>query len=176
MSAGLWWDELQPRISWPHQIKDITNLKKKQPGNSQNLRPLCTPHVGRSFFSLWIRAICIFILRTRDPKWRTWTQWWGCRYREPISVSCHWFLLCWTLTEGTVPAACSARPACPWLPAGPQHHCCLIPSRNHPLTPFSSTQEIVSRLFHSSAHTRYPKYPSHFLFLLFLFPTRGAMP
>lgn len=116
----------------------------------------------KSYLHLCVK---IFILRTRDTKARTWTQSWGCRYRGSICVS-H---LCFYYVGPSLRGFCTC---CPLLPADPQHCCWLIFFRNHPLTPLSSIQQIMSRLFHSTACTRCPKHP--FPFSPLLVPNTGS--
>lgn len=119
MSAVPWGPELQPGVLCPHEIKDITNGKKpcEQPKPEATLHPSSREKPllleQKSYLHLCAE---IFILGARDTTRRTWTQW--CRYREPISVSSHCFLLCGSLTEGVL----YLLPALLCLAA----HCCLL--------------------------------------------------
>lgn len=175
VSCALAWNIM---FSWNQR-----HYKWKNPCKQQSLRPLCNPHLGRSLFSL--RGRVIYISVSRFLSWELETPKEGHGHSggaadtesqslshvivfHCVGPSLRGCYTCCLLCSALLPIA-----AC-WPPA-------LLLSlgiffRNHPLTPLSSIQEIMNRLFQSTACTRYPKHPSHFLFLLFLFPTLWAVP
>lgn len=118
------------------KASQMKKKKRKQPQREAILHPFSRegPFLleGKNYLRLCVK---IFILRTRGTRGSTWTRWRGCRYRRPVSASCHRSRWCSTLSwrSRTCCLLCCAWlpvSAC-WPPASPlsQH------SRNVLLTP-----------------------------------------